>query len=477
MDVDDDDEVPKAIIPKQDIVIPSTSCGRRRRFPGHFIDYLPSLSVHLPHTPERPHQQMQPKGPDSNQRSQSPSPSRSPTPPAADGAVPTFDTEPDEFGLFRSYISCPTYEPDEEISLDSVCDADGFSVVKANSNNWSSMFGPYSPSAGSIGKNPFAPFLNATVFHLMSWFYGGSNMKSVTELDKLVNDVILDEDFDKAHLKGFNATRELKRVDEYEQDKELPAKDGWKETSVKISLPAERAHNDSEEDAPTFKVNGVFYRPLTDVIVSAFQEAAVQSFHLTPFRLFWKRSEDAPAERVISELYNSDAMIMEHQKILAQPREPDCSLEIVVGALMLWSDSTHLATFGNASLWPIYMYFGNQSKYTRGKLTSFSAHHIVYIPSVSDVKDCHIFITNCSLNSSQISFKISTSQYLTSVHQPVSSHTSSANLCMQSGWSYSTQALSMHMSMGSSFGLLTEFQEEFFQDFLHIRLIIPKSEK
>jgi hypothetical protein len=308
-----------------------------------------------------------------------------------------------------------------------------------------------------VGKNPFAPFLNATVFHLMSWFYGGSNMKSVTELDKLVHDVILNEDFDQAHLKGFTATRELKRVDEYEQDKEFPTKDGWKETSVKLRLPAERARNNGEEDAPTFEVNGVFYRPLTDVIVSAFQEAAVESFHLTPFRLFWKRSGDVPAERVISELYNSDAMIAEHQKILAQPREPDCSLEIVVGALMLWSDSTHLATFGTASLWPIYVYFGNQSKYARGKPTSFSAHHLAYIPSVSGVNNCHIFITNSSLNSFRIPFKISTGRYLTSAHQPLSSHTSNANLCMQSGQSYSTQTSSMHMSMGLSFGLLTEF--------------------
>jgi len=30
---------------------------------------------------------------------------------------------------------------------------------------------------------------------------------------------------------------------------------------------------------------------------------------------------------------------------------------------MLWSDSTHLASFGNASLWPIYLYIGNLSKY------------------------------------------------------------------------------------------------------------------
>lgn len=394
MDIDDEvpeDAAPAETVAKQELVIPSTSSGRRRKFPGHFTDYLPSLSVRLPHMPEPPRQQMQPMVPNVNQ--QSPSPSRSPTPPAADDAMPTFNTEPDEFGLFRSYISCPTYEPDEEILLDSVCDAEGFAVVKANSDNWVSVFGSHSSSVESItgSKNPFAPFLNATVFRLMNWFYSGSNTKSVTDLDRLVNDVILTEDFDKGHLEGFNAARELKRMDKYEQHKEFPAKDGWKETSVKLRLPAERARNKSEEDAPEFEVGGVFYRPLTDVIVSAFQEAAAETFHLTPFRLFWQRSENEPAERVISELYNSDAMIAEHQKIQAQPREPGCNLETIVGAIMLWSDSTHLANFGTASLWPIYAYFGNQSKYTRGKPTSFAAHHIAYIPSVSDVEDCGIY--------------------------------------------------------------------------------------
>lgn len=64
-----------------------------------------------------------------------------------------------------------------------------------------------------VVTNTFAPFLNMTVFRLMSWFYGGSQMKSLAELDSLVNDVILQEDFDKAHLHGFSAARESARLD------------------------------------------------------------------------------------------------------------------------------------------------------------------------------------------------------------------------------------------------------------------------
>ncbi len=41
----------------------------------------------------------------------------------------------------------------------------------------------------------FVPFLNATVFRLMNWFYSGSSFKSIAELQSLVDDVILAPDF------------------------------------------------------------------------------------------------------------------------------------------------------------------------------------------------------------------------------------------------------------------------------------------
>jgi hypothetical protein len=58
-------------------------------------------------------------------------------------------------------------------------------------------------------------------------------------------------------------------------------------------------------------------------------------------------------------------------------------LETIIAAYMFWSDSTHLANFGTASLWPLYTFFGNLSKYTRAKPTSNSGYHQAYFPSVS----------------------------------------------------------------------------------------------
>jgi hypothetical protein len=121
-----------------------------------------------------------------------------------------------------------------------------------------------------------------------------------------------------------------------------------------------------------------------DVIQTAFQDAKAQFYHLVPFRLFWKPNPDSEPERVVTDLYNSEAFLEEHEKLQQQPKEEGCDLERAIAAIMVWSDSTHLANFGQASLWPIYVFFGNQSKYQRGKPSNFAAHHLAYIPSVCD---------------------------------------------------------------------------------------------
>ncbi|KAJ8583989.1 hypothetical protein M405DRAFT_695630, partial [Rhizopogon salebrosus TDB-379] len=78
----------------------------------------------------------------------------------------------------------------------------------------------------------------------------------------------------------------------------------------------------------------------------------------------------------------SPAMPDAYSEIDDLPCEPDVNLECVVAPLMMWLDPTHLTNFGDASIWPFYLYFGNQSKYTRGKPASKACHHVAYIPTV-----------------------------------------------------------------------------------------------
>ena len=156
---------------------------------------------------------------------------------------------------------------------------------------------------------------------------------------------------------------------------------GWRESSVKIRLPVDKQKL-KEDTAPMFEVPGVWHRDLLEVIRTAFEDMKAQFYHLTLFRLFWKSTPDSELEGVVTDLYNSDAFLQEHEKLQQQPSEMGCDLERVVAAIMVWSDSTHLANFGQASLWPIYLFLGNQSKYQHAKPSQFAVHHLAYIPSV-----------------------------------------------------------------------------------------------
>lgn len=74
-------------------------------------------------------------------------------------------------------------------------------------------------------------------------------------------------------------------------------------------------------------------------------------------------SQVASSACMYDELYTSDTWNQAHDKIMKQRRGDDCELERVVAGLMFWSDSTQLAQFGHVSAWPIYLFFGNLSKY------------------------------------------------------------------------------------------------------------------
>ena len=149
-----------------------------------------------------------------------------------------------------------------------------------------------------------------------------------------------------------------------------------------IEVPDGRPHVPPNDPLPTYRVPGLHYRSLVEVIKTAWQDASASAFHFHPFKQFWKRSEE-DVERVHDEIYSSDAFLRAHEELQQSAPEADCTLEQVVCALMFWSDSTHLASFGDASLWPLYLFFGNQSKYVRGRPSSGACHHIAYIPKVA----------------------------------------------------------------------------------------------
>jgi hypothetical protein len=198
-----------------------------------------------------------------------------------------------------------------------------------------------------------------------------------------------DDQYRREDARIFSIPREKKLIEDYLKDTSNPfhADNGWRESSVKIPLPKENVKWPSETAAPQLEIKGVHHRSLTNVITSVFEDSASSTFHMTPFQQMWNTS-DGRNIQIFSEAYSSAAMLEAYAEVNSLPAEPDDNLERVVASLMMWSDSTHLANFGDASLWPFYLYFGNQSKYTRGKPTASACHHVAYIPTVCCILRC-----------------------------------------------------------------------------------------
>ena len=264
------------------------------------------------------------------------------------------------FGLWREYLHRPSFDPDSFVPSDDLAPAGDAQTDKSS----------------SAGCEP-SPWKNPTVKLLLDWQNTGSELKSNNKVNQLVG-VLHHPDFSMEDLDGFNAARENQRRDRL--DKKSPELKGFQETTVKINVPS----GDNNVPSTTLESPGLHHWKLTSVIRSAFESPLASKFHYSPFKLFHQSDTSDLPECVYSELYNSDAFIKEHDRVQRAPVPDECKLEKCVAALMFWSDTTLLANFGTAKLWPIYMFLGNLSKYTHAEPTSNACHHIAYIPALPD---------------------------------------------------------------------------------------------
>ena len=350
--------------------------GRAVRFPRRFDDFVPVAPTPLAHIPNI----TRAPGVADATLTLPPSPSAEQSHPSTSTPEPPkpIVTKPNGFGLFRRYTTQPTVDPESAFSLDSVCDT----PTLAQTDQTAASRGPETNSGINGLKDSFFPFSNYSSAKIAGWHYSGSSDKSIGETNRLV-EALRDPRFDVKELAKFNLNQENERLDHYLNDIDNPfsGEDGWLKTSVKIRLPKTGKKFPSESAAPQFEVKEIYHRRLVNIIKGTLSDPVARMFHMTPFEQFWV-TDDGKCERVYSEIYSSDAMLEAHKEVCALPHEPGDDLEHVVIPLMAWSNSTHLASFGDASLWPIYISFRNQSKYVRGKPTSHACHHLAYIPSV-----------------------------------------------------------------------------------------------
>lgn len=305
-----------------------------------------------------------------------------------------FRTLANSFGLLRQYHKPPACPPSvpgppPASSPNYNHPSQGPSVHSLPSGNLSLL-----ESAQAI----ISPLPNLSTFRLAHWFYTGGPQRSQASGDSLIHDILLAEDFNPRDLAGVNFAAINKLLDDIDsQPQSVGCGDGWRSSNVVIFIPKphsslardcrKNASTNPEEYGEPFLVCGFWHRSLVDVINSHFSTAPPsRPIEYVPHKLVWTKP-DGSKERVRGELYTSDAWLAEHeavQNLEINTRQP-CYLERAIAALMFYSDATHVAQFGQNSIWPVYLYFGNESKYYRRKPTARVCEHVAYLIKVSQI--------------------------------------------------------------------------------------------
>lgn len=272
------------------------------------------------------------------------------------------------FGLYRHYVGgakYPGHDPEQELGPAS------FSNI---------------PQPTDGGLMSYGPYPNLTAFRLGEWYWNGGTQKSHASFRKLVK-IIGSEDYNPEEIRRVNwdqidTTLGINDWDSKEWEDEDA---GWQRSSVRISVPFHRYT--PKPGVRDYAIHNFYHRSLISVIREKLTKTSdMRHFHLEPYQLLWHHSGDsnAPAAgvRLQGELYTSPAFIKAHEDLQKLPGEPGCKLPRVVVALMFWSDGTQLSTYGNGKLTPLYLFFGNESKYRRCKPSLHLCEHVAYFEPV-----------------------------------------------------------------------------------------------
>jgi hypothetical protein len=300
------------------------------------------------------------------------------------------------FGLFRRYIRPSQPDPiipDTHTPLEERAYRPSSPPTADDSN----------AEVNQLIKRIIRPFPNLSSFMISHWFWNTGWRKTAADRCRLVKEVLLSPWF---------VLKDLHNIDFAVLDKELDIwgttdtvaddlfsasrsnNDKWITSSVTIQVPTGKIPKSKVSKSSnaglaigsqSFTVPGLRHRKLVEVIKSSFNSDNARRFHYEPYEEYWQPPDLSKAPvRVFNELYCSRAWNEEHQQLQNGPVENGCSLPRVIAAIMLWSDSTQLSQFGHSSLWPIYYFPGNLSKYERAAPRARSGIHIAYIPKVSN---------------------------------------------------------------------------------------------
>lgn len=327
----------------------------------------------------------------------------SPSPPASNPQVESSDstlsdslepfrTPKNIFGLLRQYCSdkLPTHDPEEYVVFQDLTDNSLPTNEPSLRSQTSRSFSDN--RAEDSGKGSFGPYPNRNSFLLGDWYWNHGIQKSRQNFNLLLN-IVGDQEFrpeDVRHTNWRKIDAQLAKndfdeqgsVDDGLEPEWLDEDAGWKRTSISILVPF---HSRTKRPGPkSYIVGDLYHRSLVSIIREKLANSQeVRKFHYEPFELLWNPTVKSSDIRVHGELYTSPAFLEAHRDLQDSPGEPGCSLPRFVVAMMFWSDATRLTSFGNAKLWPSYLFFGNESKYRRCKPSCHLCNHVAYFQTVS----------------------------------------------------------------------------------------------
>lgn len=285
-----------------------------------------------------------------------------------------FQTPWNRFGLSRRFLSKepPRHDPEDIKTLSDLVDEEDDAPLDEACADVDLLF----------------PYPNKNSFLLGDWYWCDGVQKSQESFRNLL-DIVGDSEFDPRDVRDTNWDQINKVIGGSESEGfEWEDEDaGWRKSPVTISVPFPRTSQKKSAPLPkpqNYTIGQFYHRSFTSVIREKIcNPIENQGFHYEPFELLWRPSPTQMPSRVHGELYTSAEFLKVHNDLQESPLEPGCNLPRVVVALMFWSDATHLTSFGNTKLWPLYLGFGNESKYQRCKPSLSLLNHVAYFEKVS----------------------------------------------------------------------------------------------
>ncbi|KIJ60703.1 hypothetical protein HYDPIDRAFT_98197, partial [Hydnomerulius pinastri MD-312] len=334
-----------------------------RQLPLRFRNQLPEPPLPLPPVESRERDQ--------------PSPSSTPTcAPPLIASFQLFTTQRNKFGLYQLYRaeSLPTHDPDDPSDVECSSEA----PIHSSSEH-----------AQSNADNPFHPYPNANSLRLGDWYWCQGSRKSQKSFKQLL-DIIASPDFHPDDVRGTNwkGINRMLGSNSFDGDADAtnmdwPTEEGWRHDPIAITVPF---HSHCQQVGPKeYTLPDFHHHSLTSVIRETLSDPTQDRiFHYEPYELRWQSPHKERDVHVYRELFTSEAFIGAHQRLQESPPELGCDLPRVVAGMMFWSDTTQLSSFGGAKLWPLYLYFGNHSKYQQCRPSSNLCTHVAYFQTLPD---------------------------------------------------------------------------------------------